>query len=360
MSSFLKFLNTADDEELKKLPGIGATLASNIISARPFSTDDDVLRVKGLDEKLLVKLQAAHFEQFEATSEMGATPTVQAPGLVLEGKPPEAGRSDRRGKPGFWGRLGRAFINLVRILIWLVLILAVIGGIGAGVYFGTPYLYEKFVRPVEVNALQISVIATQQAADLATTSGEVSDLQGRLTSLDSRVGAVESTIADHSATLNQLEQMQTTLDAAISEQRTELLAELDYQVKLTRAIELLSRGRQYLSQSNFGLARDDVLSARDVLAGLQDAAPPDQIGSLRAVIARLDLTLGNLPAYPVIAADDLEIAWQVLIDGLPANAEAIATPLRVFPTPVPTATETPLPTPSATPTAIDTPEPTPT
>jgi hypothetical protein len=350
MSSFLKFLNTANDEELKQLPGIGDALARNILSARPFSTDDDVLRVKGLDEKMLVKLQAAHFEQFEATSELGVSPATQAPAPDVEDRTPEVGGLGRRGRPGFWSRLGMAFIKLVRIFVWLVIVLGVIGGVAAAVYYGIPYMYVRFVQPVELNAARIQEIATQQAEDLATSGAEVAQLRGQLSSLEGRIGAVETSLTEHSAAIAQLETMQASLAQDLDSQRTEVLADLDYQVKLMRSIELLSRARLYLFESNFGLARQDVLSARELLDGLQTAAPPEQIASLRAVIARLDLTLGNLPGYPVVAADDLEIAWQVLIDGLPAGAEAIVTPLRVFPTPLPTATETPLPPPSATPT----------
>ncbi|HLC02896.1 MAG TPA: helix-hairpin-helix domain-containing protein [Anaerolineales bacterium] len=355
MTSFPKFLNAAELEELQELPGIGAALAKKIVAARPFSTDDDILAVKGLDEKLLVKLQAAYFERFQVAPEFSESPSGQALTPIVESEPPIVDRRERASGPRFWSRLGRAFINLVRAFLWLVLISAVLAGIGAAVYFGVPYLYEKFVRPVEANALQISEIATQQAADLATTGAEVTALQARIGSLEGRLDSAERSIADHAAMLAQLEQMQTTLEASLRAQHSELLAELDYRVKLTRAIELLSRSRLYLSQSNFGLARQDVLSARELLTDLQDVAPDDEVGALRAVIARLDLTLGNLPGYPVIAANDLEIAWQVLIDGLPASAEALATPLRVFPTVVATATAiappTPTPADAATPTA---------
>lgn len=361
MTDFLEFLNSAADDELRELPGIRASLAKQIISSRPIATLDEAQQVKGLDEKLLAKLQLAYAERSGLTPP-AADPTVEAAletpagNRSLEKRPLEAEESTRASGPGFLSRLGRAFINLVRAFVWLVLIAAVVGGIGAGVYFGIPYLYERFVRPVELNAVQIRQIATQQAVDLAMTSAEVTGIRGQLGSLETRLGRVESTIADHSLTLGQLEEMQAALDEALKTQNTELLAEVDYRVKLTRAIELLSRGRLYLSQSNFGMARQDVLSARDVLSDLQDVAPGDEIGPLEAVISRLDLALGNLPGYPVIAANDLEIAWQVLIDGLPASAEALATPLRVFPTSVATATEsaTPTPTPAetATPTAL--------
>jgi len=41
------------------------------------------------------------------------------------------------------------------------------------------------------------------------------------------------------------------------------------------------------------------------------------------VLSRLDLVLGNLPDFPVIAVDDLNIAWNLLVLGLP---ETGATP----------------------------------
>jgi len=57
--------------------------------------------------------------------------------------------------------------------------------------------------------------------------------------------------------------------------------------------------------------------------------------------------MGNLPAFPVVAAGDLEIAWQILVSG---EAPATATP-------EPTVTSTPAVestlevTPTSTPTA---------
>ena len=55
---------------------------------------------------------------------------------------------------------------------------------------------------------------------------------------------------------------------------------------------------------------------------------------------RLDMAMGNLPAFPVIAADDVDIAWQLMMMGLP-ESEAEIVP-----------TSTPLPPPTFTPTVV--------
>jgi hypothetical protein len=107
---------------------------------------------------------------------------------------------------------------------------------------------------------------------------------------------------------------------------------LKREIMLTRAIETLSRARLYLSQSNFGLAKIDVQSARSILAELSTEAPPYQVNAFDQIIGRLDLALGNLPAFPIIAVDDVDIAWQLLMMGLPeseADIVATLTPLRL-------------------------------
>jgi DNA uptake protein ComE-like DNA-binding protein len=50
-------VNTASAAQLCYLPGIGVSLAANIIAARPFKQVPDLMRVKGIKEKKLAKLQ---------------------------------------------------------------------------------------------------------------------------------------------------------------------------------------------------------------------------------------------------------------------------------------------------------------
>ncbi len=50
-------LNTASATELESLPGVGPKTAQAIIEQRPYSSVDDLLRVKGIGEKTLEKLR---------------------------------------------------------------------------------------------------------------------------------------------------------------------------------------------------------------------------------------------------------------------------------------------------------------
>lgn len=46
-------VNTASQEELENLPGVGPGLAPRIIAARPFKNVDDMLRVSGIGPRSL-------------------------------------------------------------------------------------------------------------------------------------------------------------------------------------------------------------------------------------------------------------------------------------------------------------------
>jgi hypothetical protein len=274
---------------------------------------------------------------------------------------------DPLGPSTFWSRLGHAFINALRI----TLIVLVIAGAVAAIYFGTPYLYQKFILPVQSNTSRLSTLESKQADDIDRVVGQISALQSRLSDIENRqtenaqaiaelqgqLQAVETEVNSNRQAISQLEALQATLDAlstASAEHQTLLiggdsaLAVLQRQVAQTRAVELLSRAELYLSQSNFGLAEQDVQSAREVLAGLQSTVPADQSAAVAAVIARLDLALANLPDYPVIAAGDVDIAWALLVNG-PASLSTelpTATATLVLTSPpgsAETATPTPIP-----------------
>jgi competence ComEA-like helix-hairpin-helix protein len=51
-------LNTASPEELAKLPGVGPTRAKAIVDGRPYSSVNDLSKIKGLKEATVAKLKA--------------------------------------------------------------------------------------------------------------------------------------------------------------------------------------------------------------------------------------------------------------------------------------------------------------
>ena len=264
----------------------------------------------------------------------------------------------------FWARLGLAFVKFLRSL----LILAIIAGIVAAVYYGTPYLYKKFILPVETNTSRLGEVENTQAAAIEQLSTQVRNLKTRLDNLETRqtenaqelaelqgqVSALETAMETNTETLKQLDAIQASLDSltsitteqeALFNGKNSALSDLQHQIAISRTIELLSRARLYLSQSNFGIAKQDIQVAQNLLIALQDEIPEEKLPALQSVISHLEMALGNLPAYPVVAVDDVDIAWQILVNNLPEQPQETAIPETDTKTPTPAVEATPTATP---------------
>lgn len=329
MDKLLRFLNMADINLLTAIPGISLRLAEALVAARPFDSVEDSLKVSGMSKKLLTRIETALETSDFEEEEHALIPAEEEVWLPEKSQPVSEMPSDN--KPSFGSRFGNALRSFVRALFRLILLLLVIGGIGAALYFGLPVLRERYIAPMEQNSARV--------LDL---ENEVEDLKIQLSEVNSRLDDMDTSIEAHTVALENLEDIQRTLETQLEENHDETLTKLNQQVMMARALDMLARARLYLAQSNFGLAKEDVQSARDVLAELQSQSG-DEI--LAQAITRLDLALDNLPTFPVIASGDLEIAWQILITG---KAASTATP---EPTPAFTATveQTPEASPTVTP-----------
>jgi hypothetical protein len=360
MDTFLDFLNSAETSELIKLSGIDLALAERIVANRPFQTEQDVAKISGLNEKKVANMKTA-FEKSDQIIYMSNQTPARIPEKTLPNNailtikteaPQEKTEPVKKKGAGHW--FGRA---LTYIFV-TVLILIIMGALGAGVYYGVPYFYEKIIMPIELNTTQISEIATQQAADLSDMQILVNELQTQIDELKSSTTEMGVTIAAHTESIAQLESMQANLELAQIQQSQglsdTLTSRLEYDLMITRAIELLSRANLYLSQSNFGLARDDIHTAYSLLTTSQASTLSEENRLfLLTVTQRLEFALNNLPAYPVVAANDVQIAWQYLVDGgIPVDAIPVPIITPTF-TPTPYFTITPemiTPTPYLTPT----------
>lgn len=341
MSDFLHFLNTADLKTLMQVPGVNRQLAGNIISARPFDTVEDCLQVKGMSRATLTRLES--FAEAQGNdSENSAMVPVEKEAMPAPVEMTPSGEDSAKEQDSFLKRLGRAFIVFLKALVRLIMLAILIVAVGAMFYFGLPYIQKTFIAPVEENTAQIQ-----------SMEAEIAGLQAQLDEMNGRVTLLEDSIEAHSASIEKLEQMQVSLEEEMKTNDDALLLELKHEAMFARALDILARGRLYLAQSNFGLAKSDVATARDLLMELE-AETDDEV--LTQTIARLDLAYGNLPDFPVVASGDLEIAWQILISG---NAPAPTTTAISTPTLTPVETETPTPSLEviATPTAYPPPTP---
>lgn len=327
MNTFLSFLNTADIETLTNVPGISGSIAENIVAARPFESADDCLKVKGMGRSLLARLEA-YAEAQENESENRAMIPVKEEAKPAPVEESGTGHESSEEDENLLSRVWRGIVAFLRALLKLILIIALIVVVGTALYYGLPYINRTFIAPVEQNTSEITGLQT-----------EISALRTQVNELTVRVTALEQSAEAHTVSINRLQEMQTMLETELQTNKNQALLDLKHEAMMSRALDTLARGRLYLAQSNFGLARKDVQSARDLLAELQAEKPDD---ALDAAIARLDLALGNLPAFPVVAAGDLEIAWQILMSG-----EAPVVPTET-PTPFDVETATPSPFPPPT------------
>lgn len=343
MSDFLQFLNTADLQTLTQVSGVNRQLAGNIIAARPFDAVEDCLNVKGMGKATLARLESFASAQGNEPENSAMVPVEKEAMPAPVEKTPPAQDSDRE-QDSFLKRLGRAFLYFMRALIRLILLAMLFIAVGAMFYFGLPYIQKTFIAPVEENTAQIQEM-----------EAEIADLQAQVDEMNGRVTTLEDSIEVHSASIEKLEEMQVSLEEEMKTNDDALLLELKHEAMFTRALDTLARARLYLAQSNFGLAKTDVQTARDLLFELESETD-DEI--LPQAIARLDMALGNLPDFPIVAAGDLEIAWQILISGNAPAPTATVTSTST-PTPAPIITETPsvVPGVTATPTALPPPTP---
>lgn len=240
-------------------------------------------------------------------------------------------------------RLRRFGRGLWRAIKWL-LVLTIIAGIVAAIYFGWPEVNRRFIQPIADNTAELNTLdgrLEDTRTQLAELQAEVDAAIAAQGGLPERLAAAESSLDELSATVDELSTTTRSLDrmvaghtdrlealetaqVALSEQQGATDTELVRQLGLLRSMELLSRARLFLYQSNFGLAELDVQAARDLLADIQAEYPDVDAALMTEVIFRLDRTLDALPARPVVAADDLDIAWAVLLGDTEPLEEPVA------------------------------------
>ena len=217
--------------------------------------------------------------------------------------PPPPQREERPRSRRWLGRLTK-----------VVLSLALLGGLAYGAYLLWPTVDERFFQPVSDNS-----------ADIDTLASRIDGLEVRIAELESRTETIlassDTATAEDTELLGRLDDLAAAIDAqtarlegleetafGLAETDEIAAATLERELTVLKAMELMSRARLSLYQANYGLAREDVVAAREVLANLEVA---DE--TVAGAIDRLDVTITALPDRPVAAAADLDIAWQLIL-----------------------------------------------
>ncbi len=326
--------------------------------------------------------------------------------MTTESSPPAA--------PSFGRRLLLALGKLAKFTLRLLFVVVIGVLLGLGVYWGASYgiaaVNRQVFQPIRDHTRQLNDLESRYAQDYGrlneqsqalqeridalesqgdTTREALDALQTRLATSEALLGEMQTVLGGAQESLRALETQQTTfapditkLQSALTKLETVVgdltettayiisdvealsatvkdespLVAVRADVKVLKAMELLTRARLQLAQDNLGTATTEVQEARNVLLALGATIPVHQQNALTAIVQRLDLGLANLPDAPRLAADDFEIAWQLLTRGLPVQSTAMPL-LSPLAAPEITSTATLTATLPVTPTVTPTPRP---
>lgn len=245
--------NTADLDDLVKLPGIGPGLANRILNERPFESIGDLRKVPGLGESILAKIEpylTMGGEVAQATDLIGkaqdrvekwsevasqafdkraeqlreevshATDNIQKAAEEAGDRVREAARqaSDRvAGLPADFNRMESPWLvvgmSVVSIVLSVILSLAILAGINRTLNFGR----HESVRQLEIRLAEVQSDLETESSRLDATSKRLEALEG----LSGRMITVEDQVAslhdDVSGAMSQVDTMQAAVDDLLLE-----------------------------------------------------------------------------------------------------------------------------------------------
>ncbi len=203
--------------------------------------------------------------------------------------------TEPQSQPDNWTRLSRTIGRLLGFILRLIFILLLAIGVGAGVYFGIPWLYSTIIEPVQNTDIQVEIVENRvdNLGDVFNESQTSQDK--RLTELETSGDALREQVAAAETTASDLEGVQVNSD----ESRAALAAE----------IEALQNENADLAQENAALQVEvadlqiamDVANERLINLGVAVVSTQEQFETERALQrvrsnllqARLELNTEN-------------------------------------------------------------------
>lgn len=254
------------------------------------------------------------------------------------------------------------------ILLRLILVFAAGCLVGAVIYFAAsgwiPYLDQRVFQPIDKNqALVKELQATQNAlksqlSSLQATideahSGAGSEITAALDQLSKDVIHLQSEVENNTHYAGTLAPAMIATVSAGQESNTRNLSALAtaqmrdsgnrQEIELLRTLEILTWAHQYILHDNYGLAENELGTARDKLSDMITRVPPKQRVIVLEMLNLVDQCIADLPSRPAVAAEKLQLAWYMGTADFPSeplyNQEGTVTPtLYTTPTPTPAPT----------------------
>ncbi len=301
-------------------------------------------------------------------------------------------------KPSLGQRVAAFFRALVRLILWLIFLVLLLGGCAVTLAWGLPYLERTYVRPLQEMQVQMDVLTRGLEALQARVSQNEEQTLARLQALEKQVQQLQSEVqaaqeavqtlqkaqsereadladrverltrdlANLREQLAQLEENVQTLGADLSLQATEAAEQTQLQVQQLQVLLHIAQARAAIVNQDLPLAQDEIGRARNLLDALTQQAmtmdmAPAWLEAVQEGQTRLEYAYTKVLTQPDLALKDLDIAWVVLTQAfepetpasVPAGAMTAPETAAAEATEAPEATgeaeATPTPTPTPTP-----------
>ncbi|MBE0686868.1 MAG: hypothetical protein IH585_12835 [Anaerolineaceae bacterium] len=252
--------------------------------------------------------------------------------------------SEQNTKPSF-------FIRFLKVLIRLILTLLFGIILGAALYFGFQFVYQELVIPTQQNTTNLQNLSSRVNQQWDLLQEKNKELEDRLSEIESDQ---DTTIDQISELITEIDQISADLDAYqiqqedltnqienidqsivdlmdrdkdLTAQNEELIASVEdlevekklqpiYQdLQVFKVLLQVNRSRLFLVQDNYGLAKQELELANELLNSLLLSATEEQENEILLWDARLNLAISHLPDNPILANDDLEILWSMMANG---------------------------------------------